>query len=240
MEIAIIDDELNDYNILVGYLDQYFLGKSVPCNYHKYLSSEVFLNEFEAERFDIIFLDIFMSGMNGMECAHCIRESDHRAQIIFTSSSRDYAIEGYQVNANYYLVKPFQYDEFAMAMNSCRGELDFYRDFITVKEGRMFVHILIKDIIYTDYYNHYIHIHTRDRIIKTYMRFPDFSPVLIHYPQFLIVYRNCIINMDEVEMFNSKDFIMNGDIYIPIAKAKRYEIRQHYVDYLFEKLSKEK
>ncbi|MEG0694592.1 MAG: LytTR family DNA-binding domain-containing protein [Erysipelotrichaceae bacterium] len=240
MEIAIIDDDNKDYNLLASYLDTYFSGKSIPCTYHKFNCSEAFLGEFVADRFDIIFLDIFMPGMNGMECAHVIRKSDHRAQIIFTSSSSDYAIEGYQVNANFYLLKPYRYDEFEMAMNRCCGELDFYNDFITVKEGRIFVHILIKDIIYTDYYNHYIHIHTSKRIIKTYMAFSDFSPMLINYPQFLIVYRNCIINLDEVEMLDTKDFVMKGDVYIPIAKAKRYEIRQHYVDYLFEKLSKEK
>lgn len=70
--------------------------------------------------------------------------------------------------------------------------------YIEVKESRVMVKIPIDTILYTDYFNHYIQIHLADRIVKTYMRFEDFSKLLLCYPQFISCYRNCIINLDKV------------------------------------------
>lgn len=97
--------------------------------------------------------------------------------------------------------------------------------------------ILIRDIMYTDYYNHYIQIHTPGRMIKTYMSFAEFSPLLLKYKQFLSPYRNCMINMDYVQQMDDHDFLMKDQVQIPINRARKSEIRQAYADYSFKRLS---
>ena len=99
------------------------------------------------------------------------------------------------------------------------------------------VKILIRDILYADYDNHYIQIHNKENIIKTYLSFQDFSPLLLKYPQFLNCYRNCIINMDSVDSLHDHDFVLTNGERLPITREKRLEIRQLYADYAFQKLN---
>lgn len=73
--------------------------------------------------------------------------------------------------------------------------------------------------MYTDYYNHYIQIHTPNRMIKTYMSFAEFSPLLLKYKQFISPYRNCMINMDYVQQMDDHDFLMKDQVQIPINRA---------------------
>ena len=70
--------------------------------------------------------------------------------------------------------------------------------------------IPIDSILYTDYSNHYIQIHLPDKTVRTYMRFEDFSGMLLIYSQFICCYRNCIINMDKVFSMEKSEFIFDN------------------------------
>lgn len=238
MKIAILEDNTQDAALLLGYVEKYAEERQLSIDTFVYHDGEDFLEAFTEENFSLIFLDIIMPHINGMEVAKHIRMKDQDCLLVFTTSSRDYAVEGYHVQASYYLVKPFSYIEFVKAMNLCHKRLKNTQEFIEIKEGRLMVKILIKDILYTDYYNHYIQIHTKNRTYRTYLSFADFSPMLLKYSNFISSYRNLLVNLDYVESLNDKDFILKNNCHIPITKAKRLEVRQQYADYLFEKLNR--
>ena len=103
-----------------------------------------------------------------------------------------------------------------------------------MKEGYLMTRILVTDIMYVDYHNHYIQIHTSTCQIRSYMSFGEFAPMLDPYPQFLWCYRNCMVNMDYIESFDSSDFILNTGERLPIAKARKQEITQAYANYIFD------
>ena len=107
--------------------------------------------------------------------------------------------------------------------------------FIEVKEKKMMVRVLLDDIIYCDYENHYIRIHTARRMVRSYMQFRELSKLLIGYAQFQCCYRNIIINMDQVQEMEHADFLMSNGERIPMRRQERLEIRQKYADYIFEK-----
>lgn len=236
MNIAIIDDFPSDQQFLVEsishYCDQNFL--EIQLNYFDDGAS--FLKEFAVTDFDIIFLDIYMHGMNGMEIAERIREQDNQCLLIFTTTSEQHAVRSFRVRAFDYLVKPYSYEQLAEVMYLCIKALPKRSYYIEVKLGRNIKKILLSDILFTDYSNHYIQIHTKSQMIKTYMDFDTFAPKLLCFPQFLCCYRNCIVNMDAVEMMLEQDFILQNEERVPIAKARRNEIRQQYADYVFGKL----
>ena len=94
--------------------------------------------------------------------------------------------------------------------------------------------ILITDIIYVDYHNHYIQVHTDSRVIRSYMSFGEFSPMLSPYRQFLWCYRNCMVNMDYVDTWEDHDFILKNGERLPIFKSQRKEILQAYANYIFD------
>ncbi|MDC9428716.1 two-component system response regulator RgaR, partial [Clostridioides difficile] len=72
---------------------------------------------------DIIFLDIQMKDINGIEVAKKIRKFDEKVEIIFTTAFSEYAPQGYEVRAYRYLVKPIEYSNFAMGVNLCIDNL---------------------------------------------------------------------------------------------------------------------
>ena len=202
-----------------------------------YTSGEAFLENWPSKSYDLIFLDILMEGISGIEVARKIRETDSECLLIFISSSKEYALQGFEVRAFDYLLKPLSEERFQKTMDLCQNELAKHIRYIEVKESRTLVKIPLNEIIYTDYYNHYIQIHTAARLIRSYQQFDVFSPLLLCYPQFLCCYRNCIVNMDHVDSVDKHDFVMENGERVPITRGNRNSIYQQYADYQFLKIN---
>lgn len=235
MKIAIVDDLKLQQQTLVDFILKYSKEHHLLVKIKLFASGEELLWDLRKEKFDVIFLDIYMNGINGIETAHLIRQTDTTCRLIFSTSSTKHAIESFRVRAFDYLLKPYTYTQFSEVMALLEKSLAKQPHYIEVKDGRAMVKIRITDILYTDYSNHYIYIHTEDKIIKTYMQFPKFSPLLECYPEFLCCYRNCLINMNKIIAIEKNDFVLGNGEKIPIAKANCQELKQAYADYCFDK-----
>lgn len=236
MNIAIVDDIKDEITTLLGFIEKYCVDRYISYNAEQFESGEDFISCFKPETYDIIFLDIYLGGISGMKVAEKIRETDASCIIIFTTTSPDFAIKSFRVRAFDYLLKPFKYEQYEETMDLCCNQLNNKSRYIVIKESRLMFKIHLDDIIYTDYSNHYILIHMKTRIAKSYMKFGDFSKLLLPYPQFLYCYRNCIVNMDYIDYMDKEDFVLQNGERLPIARLYKQEIRQAYADYEFKKL----
>ena len=237
MNIAIIEDSGQELSLLERCLQSYLSSRQVYRVIDTYTSGEAFLENWPSKSYDLVFLDILMEGISGIEVARKIRETDSECLLIFISSSKEYALQGFEVRAFDYLLKPLSEERFQKTMDLCQNELAKHIRYIEVKESRTLVKIPLNEIIYTDYYNHYIQIHTAARLIRSYQQFDVFSPLLLCYPQFLCCYRNCIVNMDHVDSVDKHDFVMENGERVPITRGNRYSIYQQYADYQFLKIN---
>lgn len=234
LRIAIVDDNLPDAQLLYRFAQRYCRENRVEYELDTVSGGEAFFKRFYVGKYDVVLLDISMHGMDGMAVAEKIRETDDGVLIIFTTTSSSYAVKSYRVRAFDYLVKPFDYEQFCQTMQLCAETLSNKQYYIEIKEGRVIRKVRVDDIVYTDYSNHYIYIHTSSEIIKSYLSFADFSPMLLPFPQFLCCYRNCIVNLDHVLVLKDRDFEMADGTHIPIKKEWYKGIRQKYTDYIFE------
>lgn len=237
MNIAIIEDSGQELSLLERCLQSYLSSRQVYRVIDTYTSGEAFLENWPSKSYDLVFLDILMEGISGIEVARKIRENDSECLLIFISSSKEYALQGFEVRAFDYLLKPLSEERFQKTMDLCQNELAKHIRYIEVKESRTLVKIPLNEIIYTDYYNHYIQIHTAARLIRSYQQFDVFSPLLLCYPQFLCCYRNCIVNMDHVDSVDKHDFVMENGERVPITRGNRNSIYQQYADYQFLKIN---
>lgn len=237
MNIAIIEDFKEDAEILYRYLSEYALEEKLQFKCTVFNNGNEFAQQFSARSYDLIFIDIYLNGTDGLEIAQAIRKKDEKCLIVFTTSSSAHAIKSYTVRAFDYLLKPIDPQRLKYTLDLCSKALFDRSRYIEVKEGRIFTKIRLADIVYTDYYNHYIQIHTKDRMVKTYMPFADFSPMLLGYPSFINCYRNCIVNLDEVDYLSARDFIMKSGVKVPISRSEKTRITQIYADYEFDKLN---
>lgn len=118
MKAAIIEDDLLHADLLEKYLLEWSNGKNILLEIDKYKNAESFLFEWEPGLgFDVLFIDIQMQEMNGMEMAKSVRKKDNGINIIFTTGITGYMEEGYEVEALHYLVKPVDKSKLHICMD---------------------------------------------------------------------------------------------------------------------------
>lgn len=242
LNIAIVDDCAEDGRHLSQLLGTYCSVCSLTLQISAFTRAADFLRSWRSGVFDLIFIDIFLDKDSdtaaGIRLAEHIRREDSSCTIIFTTVSPDFALKSYSLKALDYLVKPISTEDFSRTMDYYLSmKAKRFSHYIEVKESRVMVKLPIDTILYTDYFNHYIQIHLADRIVKTYMRFEDFSKLLLCYPQFISCYRNCIINLDKVVRLEKTSFVLTSGEHLPITRSLRLQIHQQYADYQFRKIN---
>ena len=107
LTVAICEDDGMELKLINELLDrtEYKMKISV------YRTADDFLSEFEPQKYDIIFMDIYMPGTTGVEAVEKIRKKDKDVYIAFCTTSIEHAIDGYRLNVERYLEKPVKYEE---------------------------------------------------------------------------------------------------------------------------------
>lgn len=234
MKIAVVDDWIKDRELLRDMAAEYGKDKKIEMKLHCFTNGERFLDVCLKTQFDIVFLDIYMEGMDGMQVARALREKGSNCLIVFVTNSCAYAIEGYWVKAFHYLLKPYSKEEFGSIMERCIAALDINAHSINIKEGRSMREVFIRDICYVDMRKHYVQIHTEREIIKSRMYFKEIAALLDHN-YFLPCYRNVMVNMDKIEKMKEQDFILKNRERVPIQRSRYNQVQQAFADYLFQR-----
>lgn len=240
MKIAVIEDSETDRLLLIDYIFQYSQEKhlSLEGSITPFENGETFLKYF-SKNYNIIFIDIFMKEINGLETAKEIRKADEHCSIIFTTVSPDYAREGYNVQASHYLLKPFTYSEFKKTMDTCKIEALEQSYFLEIKNRTSSQPIMINDIIFADTYNRHVQIHlSNGNIVKCNMPFSQFAEQLMVHAKFLDCNRGIIVNMTYIQKAGTDHFLLKNGCTIPIRKLNRCQIRDHYLKYSIKQLER--
>lgn len=165
---------------------------------------------------DLIFLDINMPEISGIAFAKSINKNN---KIIFTTAYRDYAVEGFSLQAVDYLLKPISFERMLQAVNryfevstqqiETQSQPSETNDFIFVRSDRRMLKITFKDIIYIESLSDYLKIHLKDQSIITR---ETISAIEAKLPQkdFLRIHRSYIVNLANIESFTNEEMIVNG------------------------------
>ncbi len=186
---------------------------------------------------DVVFLDINMPQLNGIEFAKIIPSS---VRVIFTTAYDNYAVEGFRVNALDYLLKPISYDEFLAAgnralqwaeLNSRKQEPGLTtsgQDHIIVKSEYKLVQIPIKDILYIEGLKDYVKIYT-EGAEKSIMTLISMKALERSLPanKFMRVHRSYIVNLSKIKIIE-RNRIVFGKTSIPVSES----YKQVFADYI--------
>lgn len=238
MKAAIIDDLAECRNDIQFCLHRFFSHHYAEeiLQIETFNNGEDFLSAYKKESYDLIFIDQYMDGLSGMDTARQIRMNDDFVPLVFITTSKDYAIESYQVRASGYLLKPFSYENFEQTLlfidmiklrNAC---------YICIQDEK----ILLREILWCDVDGHYMAIHTcQHGILRYRIPFAKVANMLLDYPQFLTCYKGCIINLDQVERMEELAFLLETGDKILFSKRDKKNIENRYHKYLFQKARKE-
>ena len=242
MRIAIIDDLTKDLKHLNDSICRWAQENQIPLTPPPALfkSAEDFLDTFSADMYDVIFLDIYMDGMTGMEAADQIRGQDASCRLVFTTSTAEYAVESYEVNASYYLVKPYSYEKLKDALARCAADYLEEFQYIKVPLQSGSDRLLLHQIVYTEYEKRRIIIHLKDGSTDSVtMSQQLFKGLLLEYPYFCDCIKGILVNFEAVDQLLKDGFLLKNGAYIPISRLKYREVKDQFLRHLYARLKSE-
>ena len=161
MKVAVVDDERACREMMEKYLSDFASETGVAFETAFYADAESFLADAETVRFDLIFMDIKMPGTDGMTAARKLRERDKEAVLIFVTDMAKFAVEGYEVHAFNYVLKPVTYFEFKLKMlKAAEAVSTISPRILEVVSGGTKHYLDIKKVLYVEVINHKLTFHT--------------------------------------------------------------------------------
>ena len=219
--IAVIDDEAKDIAYIGACISRHF-GSPEQFQVVTFTSPTLFLNGYE-KGFDLIFLDLMLPGINGLDVAKKIREKDSTAMIVFITSMAQYAIAGYEVDASDYIVKPFTFECFQAKFRRLIEKLEAKNateEKICIKEKEGYAILNKKDIVYLESAGHYVIYHTADRTYKQREAFKEVS-ARFEGDEFASCNKGYIINLRFVKKVDDLFVTVIKDEKLLISRLKK-------------------
>lgn len=200
---------------------------SLAASFDHAINGLAYLQE---NKVDLLFLDINMDELTGIELLESIRID---SQVIITTAYQEYALKGYELNVTDYLLKPFSFQRFLQAVNKAHENLalrnqDSSVDHIFVKTENRLDKIMLEEILYIEGMRDYRRIHTLDRKIMTLQNFKELEHMI---PAHLIcrVHKSYMVAINKIESI-IRGRIRISDQWIPISAT--------YKDSFFQKINK--
>ncbi len=239
LRIAIIDDLPGDRARLSADVSHWAAEQSLllAAPPDLFESGEEFLENFSAGKYDVAFLDIYMDGINGMDTARKIRETDTDCRLVFTTTTPEFAVDSYDVDSSWYLVKPYSYEKLSHALNRCSLSWQAQNEFLLVSGRSGEEKLPVHQIAWTEYANRKVCVHFKNgQEAQFSMRLMDFSKMLLPYPYFCDCMKGLIVNFEAVEKLLEDSFLLENGKKLPISRLKYRQVRELFLEYSYAQM----
>lgn len=232
IKIAVVDDEQVQANELQLFLKDYFQKLKLEYNIEVFSSADEFLSTFSKGKYTIIFMDIKMSGTDGMTAAKQIRVIDQDVVLIFVTNMFQFVFQGYEVHAFDYILKPFNYYDFEIKMfRLLKEKNNFTNSRVTISTKERDVLIDISQIKYIDILGHCLTYHTTNGdYIETYGSLGSVINELDKFG-FALSDKSFYINLKYVNGLDN-EFVYLGNEKIKLARRRKIVFGKALENYL--------
>ena len=234
IKIALCDDERIYLDKIEALVEQYGEEKGLTLDICPFDSSSDLLDRIEAgEDFSVYILDIYMPGVTGMDVACELRDKGVTAPVIFLTSSPDFALQAFGVNATHYVLKPYEREQVFFALDKALREIGMVRpEGIMLRVDGGYRNILAKNIIFTEADDNYQRIHLVDeKYLYIRITMGDLYEQFSSLNGFFKLGRSHIINLKHVVKFSSNKILMTGNKELNIPKGAMADFKRAYFDY---------
>ena len=231
LNIAICDDEKN----ICSYIEK----RTVECLAKAdeeadikvfYDGSELLQNcRDNPSGFDIIFLDIKMKTINGVECAKLLRDIGVNSLIVFITSSAEYVFSGYEVKAFRYILKTDLVNAFSRVFGECLLELKkLNTSFFTVKTSSSVKNIPLSDILYFESNKRLLNVHTKNEVISFYEKLDNVEDELKE-KDFIRTHQSYLVNAQKIKSVSKDSALLVNGFSLPVSKSKATKVKDAYL-----------
>lgn len=230
MRFAICDDEQQHINILTDYFATH---KEYHIETEAFESGEALLEAYHTlgDRFDALFIDMEMDGMNGIETANAIREVDERVSIVFVTSHEEYAIDCFQCSPLRFLKKPLQPEKMDDALRAIEHVLTQKCAVFSFYENKNYVRLYCTDIIYCEGSRNKVMLYTIDSVYQVHMTIAEVEKALAK-GMFYRCHKGFLVNLGYIKKIVGQDIVLHHcETVLPIGRAYKQGLREAVVDY---------
>lgn len=230
ISIAVCDNELLERLKISAKIRTIMEELQVSCSIEQFSSGKELL--IFLERFDLIFLDILMDEMDGMETARRCRELGFDKTLIFLSSSRKYVFDAYDVGAFHYLVKPAEDEKLKTVLKRAVKKEQFTsNDYIVISRERQKRKLFLDAVRYFEIKGRQIDIHEENGIFTYYEQIGNLEKQL-NGKGFFRCHKSYLLNLKHVDGYSRQEAILDNGERIIIAKRRYEEFCQTILAYM--------
>ena len=231
LSIAICDDEKSICMYIEKRTKNYLAKADIDGKTAVFLDGSELLDACNKQpsQFDIIFLDIKMKTINGVECAKKLREAGVNSLIVFVTSSAEYVFSGYEAKAFRYIMKNDLENAFDRILSDCIAELKKQATaFFPYKAGTTIRNIPLNDITFFESKLRQITIHTKNENLTFYGKLDDIEKELSD-KDFIRIHQSFLVNASKIASLNKETVEISCGSILPVSKSKATSVKQAYL-----------
>ncbi len=230
--LAICEDEKVVLDYEISLVKKWAADQGCPLELDSYISAEQFLFESEDKApYDLLIFDIQMKNINGMELAKKLRERGCDSVIIFITGVPDYAIEGYEVGAVRYILKPVKEEVLKGLLDNVLAERNKKaEDYFVLGQGADLEKISFDKIVYIEARGHYVFLKGLDFEREWKAGFAE-TAASFEGRDFFCLRRGLLVNLAHVQRITRTDCIMDNGEALPVARGSYKELNEAFIEF---------
>ena len=235
MRFAICDDEAEHIKILQAHFDA---RPTLSIESEPYDSGEALLAAYKnGARYDALFIDMEMPGLNGIDTANAIREIDEQVIIIFVTSHTRYMKQAFGHNVLYFVEKAHLDTDLAHAIDVVVRELARRRLSLKINDNKKTLHLYYDEIFYIESVGHYLEFHTKDTVYRTRSTLLQLEATLTP-GHFARAHKGFLVNLEYVRAVNATTITLRASDMpdIPLGEKYKADFWQTWQRYLERKV----
>lgn len=228
LSVAVIDDNQTDIKYVSGLVSLWAEAADHTVRIRTFQSAEEFLFHYEEDKeYDILLLDIEMGDMNGVELAKKIRQNNDSVQMVFITGFPDFMVEGYEVSALHYLMKPVSEEKLHNVLDKAVGNLEKSEKRLCVTFERQTIFVPLHQILYIEAQKQYVQIYTVDSDYRMKESLSNVEKQVDEY--FFKCHRSFLVNLRHVSQIKSNCVVLKNGEEVPISRGMAEQIGKEII-----------
>ncbi len=235
MKIAICDDEAISLELTCMMLEDWALLRHISIEIRRFTNGDDLLDALQTGCPDLVFLDVVMPLLNGIDTAKELRAANDTLPIIFLTSSREFAVDSYEVKALNYLIKPVVKEHLFAILDDFARTIQKPEDVFMAQTTLGFCKINIADVDYLEAQNKQVSAYlSNGTTLQLREQFATCEAAFTEEKGFFRCHRSYIVNLKRIGQFSKDTIITDNHAKLPIARNSYIAFKDAYFNYMFD------